>query len=366
MPLSKVPVLVIFFGLVWGSIPCYGSELHGDQSKVDYHRQVNGHAKKDEKKALRVGIVSMQTGAILRAGYELGYFHNAGKIEFIIFTSAQQVAIAVASGQVDIGQTGLTAAVYNLAEQKKLQVIAGSFREQVGWAGMAYVVSDKAWKKGIRRPKDLKNAKFGITEAGSTMDYTIGLLAEKYGFKLNRGHLITLQVESNLTLAVQSGLVDGIVINAATADHLSKKSNTHTIGYVRDETPWQVVAFFSNNQAIRAGGQSRLVIASFIEDYKKMAIIHNRLFLPDNDNRLTIKEKKEKDTLAKSIANFVKSSMTLEQVINYPPFMDPECYVDLNSIKHQIGWYQKYKMVDKNLRVEQVVDSSFMLKHAQK
>ena len=231
---------------------------------------------------------------------------------------------------------------------------------------MAYVVSDKAWKKGMRRPKDLKNAKFGITEAGSTMDYTIGLLSEKYSFMLNRGNLITLQVVSNLTLAIQSGLVDGIVINEATADHLSKISNTHTIGYVRDETPWQVVAFFSNNQAIREGSQSRSAIVSFIEDYKKMAITHNRLFQPNKDNQLTIKEKKEKDTLAKRIANFVKLLMTLEQVINYPPFMDPECYIDLNSIKHQIEWYQKYKMVDKKLRVDQVVDSSFMLKQDEK
>ena len=169
--MSYIIQCIVYFSLLI-SVYCFalGTSVEG------------GHPEK-----VTVGMLKLTTGGVINMARERGFFReNNIDLQIITFESAQQVALAVAAGDVDIGQSGLTAAVYNLAGKDRLKVVAGSSREVNGWPGVAYMVSNRQWQKGVRIPSQLENLSLGITDKGSTLHYMAGLLADKYHFSLEQ------------------------------------------------------------------------------------------------------------------------------------------------------------------------------------
>ena len=110
---------------------------------------------------IRVGVVELGSGAVLQLGDQQGFFAaNNIQLKYLKLGTAQQVAIAVASGNVDVGVAGLTAGLYNLAGKDKLKLIAGSIQQKASMPVVQYVVSNAAWNEGVRnlirleRPED--------------------------------------------------------------------------------------------------------------------------------------------------------------------------------------------------------------------
>ncbi|PJE79324.1 hypothetical protein CI610_01709 [invertebrate metagenome] len=352
MHIKKQPLFLIFSTL----LACHFIMAAADATEIHAN---NVSAVKNTRNTVRVGIVPLITGAILQAGESRGHFERAGiKTEYVIFPTAQQVALAVASGKVDIGQTGLTAAVYNMAGRGKIKIIGGSHREQPHWWGMTYLVSDQAWKRGIKEPGSLGKARIGITDYGSSMHYMIGLLAEKYQFSLPDTQIVPLGAVSNLTTSVASGQVDAVMVNAATAHSMTEKNSkgrnkVHIIGFVNDETPWQTVGIFAHKSMLSS--EKRPLVMAFLAGYKNTAREYTQLFA-EKQKQLSVRKQQTKMTVAKLISQFTQPAITAEQVRNYPIYMDPNANLDEKSIRHQIQWYQSHSMLDKTVTLEKVVD----------
>ncbi|WP_299725375.1 hypothetical protein [uncultured Endozoicomonas sp.] len=68
----------------------------------------------------------------------------------------------------------------------------------------------------------------------------------------------------------------------------------------------------------------------------------------------------EKIRAASLIAEFIKPPISLEQVINYPVYINPEGALDVVSVKNQIGWYQKNNMINYGTSIEDVVDRTYI------
>ena len=122
-------------------------------------------------------MLNLMTGGVVNMAKEKGFFiENNIDLQISSFGSAQAIALAVASGDIDVGLSGFTAAVYNLAVKNKIKVIAGSSSEIGQWPGSAYVVTNKIWEKGINTPSQLKDLSMGITEKGTQK---MGITGEK-------------------------------------------------------------------------------------------------------------------------------------------------------------------------------------------
>ncbi len=92
--------------------------------------------------------------------------------------------MATTSGDVDFGITAFTAGLYNLAGKGTLKVIGGMSREKAGYPLIGYFASNNAYAAGLKTPKDLAGKRIAVTQVGSSFHYSLGLLADKYGFKL--------------------------------------------------------------------------------------------------------------------------------------------------------------------------------------
>ena len=182
---------------------------------------------------------------------EKGYFKNEGlDVEIKFFQAAQPIAVAVAGGDADLGITGLTGGFYNLAGKGALKIIAAQSREEPGFDFVAYVVTTKAYEAGFKSPAQFPGKTVGITTIGSTFHYNLGKLAEKRAFKLEEVQLKALQSIPNVMAAVKGGQVDAALLPANNAYALEKDGVAKIIGWVHQETPWQLGALFGNTKVI--------------------------------------------------------------------------------------------------------------------
>ena len=149
---------------------------------------------------------------------ERGYFDAEGiDLDIKIFNAAQAVAVAVASNDTQFGITAFTGGFFNLAGKGVLKVIAAQSREEPGYNFNAYVASKKAYDAGFRSPKDFAGKSVAITTVGSSFHYNLGLLADKYGFKLDSVQMKPVQSIPNMMAALSGGQVDATIIPANNA-----------------------------------------------------------------------------------------------------------------------------------------------------
>src|SRR5262245_48151048 len=216
---------------------------------------------------LTVGSLPFVSASPVFIAKERGYFAAEGlEVEHKPFQAAQAVAVATASADLDVGVGGLTAGFYNLAGKGALKIVAAQSREEPGYDFVAYVVSNKAWEAGFRSVAQFPGKTVGITTLGSTFHYNLGKLAEKRGFKLEALTLRPLQTVPNMAAALTGNQVDAILTVANRAFKLQNDGAGKIIGWVHQETPWQLGAVFVAPRMIEA---RRATLEKFLRAYVK-------------------------------------------------------------------------------------------------
>jgi NitT/TauT family transport system substrate-binding protein len=152
-----------------------------------------GVAEAQEK--VKVGVLKLSSSAVLFAGVEKGFFKEYGiDPELVYFQAAAPIATALAAGQIDVGATGLTAALYNIVlGGEKLWIVADKGREWPGYPLTALIVQKDLWEGGLRSIGDLKGKRIGVTQLGSTFHYHLGNVLEKHGLTLADVKIVPLQ-----------------------------------------------------------------------------------------------------------------------------------------------------------------------------
>src|ERR1700761_2294068 len=180
-----------------------------------------GTARAEDALKAKVGVLRLSSSAPVFIAQDKGYFKDAGlDVELKFFDAAQPVAVATASGDVDFGATAFTAGLYNLAGKGVLKVIGGMSREKAGYPLIGYFASNNAYAAGLKTPKDLAGKRVAVTQVGSSFHYSIGLLADKYGFKLSDVKVVPLQSLSNAAAALKGETVDAALLPVSTARKL--------------------------------------------------------------------------------------------------------------------------------------------------
>src|ERR1700755_1862807 len=205
----------------------------------------------DEVLKAKVGVLRLSSSAPVFIAQDKGYFREAGlEVELKFFDAAQPIAVATASGDVDFGVTAFTAGLYNLAGKGTLKVIGGMSREKAGYPLIGYFASNAAYAAGLKAPKDLAGKRIAVTQVGSSFHYSLGLLADKYGFKLADIKVMPLQSLSNAAAALKGETVDAALLPVSTARTLMDADGAKLLGWVGDETPWQLGAVFASPKTL--------------------------------------------------------------------------------------------------------------------
>ncbi|UPJ49015.1 ABC transporter substrate-binding protein [Bradyrhizobium sp. 200] len=216
---------------------------------------------------LVIGVAKLASAGPVSVAIERGYFAEQGfEPTLKYFDAAQPIAVAAASGDIDVGATGLTAGFYNMAAQGVLKIVAAQSHEKPGYQSNAVIASLKGYDGGLTSLHGLAGKSIGIAAVGSMTHYALGLIAEKYQIDLKTIRIVPLQTIPNMVSALRGGQVDGLVVPSTAAIPLLKEGQAKLLGYVGDEAPWQIGAVFTST---RTASEKRDFVTRFIAAYRK-------------------------------------------------------------------------------------------------
>jgi len=241
--------------------------------------------------------------------------------------------------------------------QGALRIIAGMNREHADFQAQCYLVSNRAYDAGLKSIDGFAGHSFAITQFGSTTHYALSLLATKQGFDLKAMRLVPLQTIPNMISAMAGNQVDIVIVTGASGLPAVAAGKGHLLGWVGDETPWQIGAVFT---ATRNADERQPVLARFLAAFRKGAAAYHDAFTDDRDQR------RDGPTAAEITAIVAKYTEQPEALIKGAiTFVDRDGRLDVKDVLRQIEWYRSQGMVRSDGDAGAVIDRRYVLPMAE-
>ncbi|SFI85997.1 ABC transporter substrate-binding protein [Bradyrhizobium sp. cf659] len=313
-----------------------------------------GAAQAEDALKARIGVLRLSSSAPVFIAQDKGYFREAGlDVELKFFDAAQPIAVATTSGDVDFGVTAFTAGLYNLAGKGVLKVIGGMSREKAGYPLIGYFASNNAYAAGLKTPKDLAGKRVAMTQVGSSFHYSLGLLADKYGFKLADVKIVPLQSLSNAAAALKGETVDAALLPISTARKLMDEGGAKFLGWVGDETPWQLGAVFAAPKTLT----NKVLVTKLLGALAKAdREYHDVILAAMKDGVAPINEQTK--PLLEIIAKY--TNLPVEQVVGNCAYIDPDGKLDVKNVDNQIKWLQEQGFADKGFDANAIIAKDYV------
>jgi NitT/TauT family transport system substrate-binding protein len=304
---------------------------------------------------LKVGVLKLTSSAPIFVGVEKGYFKEFGvDPELVYFQAAAPIATALAAGQLDVGATGLTAALYNIVlGGEKLWIVADKGREWPGYPLVAIVVQKELWDGGgLRSIKDLKGKRIGVTQIGSTFHYHIGNILEKDGLSLADVKIVPLQAMPATMEALKGKQVDAILVPQPFPGAAEAQGFGKIMAWAGDLYPWQIATIFYSGKF--ATDRARAV--AFMKGYVKASRHYHDAALVQKDGRLV--PGPGYDEVVQITAKYTGAR---PEIIKLGfPFQDRNGRLLVTDIERQMAWWTTNGFMKKTLPLRTIVDTSFV------
>ena len=305
--------------------------------------------------SLKVGVLKLTSSAPIFVGVEKGYFKEFGvEPELVYFQAAAPIATALAAGQLDVGATGLTAALYNIVlGGEKLWIVADKGREWPGYPLVAIVVQKELWDSGgLRSIRDLKGKRIGVTQIGSTFHYHIGNILEKDGLTLADVKIVPLQAMPATMEALKGKQVDAILVPQPFPGAAEAQGFGKIMAWAGDLYPWQIATIFYSGKF--ATDRARAV--AFMKGYVKASRHYHDAALIQKDGRLVPGAGYEE-----VVQITAKYTGARPEVIRLGfPFQDRNGRLLVTDIERQMAWWTAGGFMKKTLPLRSIVDTSFV------
>jgi NitT/TauT family transport system substrate-binding protein len=306
-----------------------------------------------QARPIKVGVLRTAGGcAAYFIARDKGYF-AAEKLETeaIFFDAAQPNAVATVSGDIDVGIAGLSSALYTLAGEGYLKIIAGSNYNTPTFNASTIVASNQAVASGLTTLKNLAGHSVGITQVGSPFHYTLAMLAQKNGVDLKSVRVLPLQSFANISSALTGGPVDLGILVASVATSLTDKGNGKTIPWSVDDEPQQVSVMWI---ATKTANERADMVRRFLAAYRKGVSDYDAAFVGPGSAR------KNGPTADATLELLSKDlGQTPDEINRSIAYIDHDARLDLKDIARQIAWYRSQGMLKGDFGVDQVVDRRY-------
>lgn len=309
-------------------------------------------SKKDtpkEKTKVSLGMLRLTSSAPLFIAMDKGFFAEEGiEIEPQWFDAAHPIAVSTASSKVDVGATGITASLYNMAAKgQKLGIVADKGREQKGYSSSALLVTTDNYNAGVKSLKDLKGKRIGITQKGSTFHYMLGRMLETQGMSLNDVEIVPLSKLSAVMAALESKQIDGCILNEPNITKVQKAGYGKLVVQVGDVIPYQTSAIFYSPDFMK----NKDAAVRFMRAYNKACNYYYEAAVEKKDA-------KKLEEVVNIVAKYVKAPA--EDIKAGLPYIDKDGKLLVSDIATQIKWYTDNKMITGTLDAKDVANTSFL------
>ncbi|MFS0576685.1 ABC transporter substrate-binding protein [Sporosarcina sp. 179-K 3D1 HS] len=290
-----------------------------------------------ETKSVDIGMLKLTSSAPLFIALEKGFFADEGiDANAKWFEAAQPISVATASGDVQVGATGITASLYNMvAGGEKLLIVADKGREQQGYSSTALLVPSDS---DVATIEELKGKKIGITQTGSTFHYMAGQLLDLHGLTTADVELVPVNSIPGLMETLQSKQVDAVLLNEPNVSRVVKEGYGKVIVQVGDEMDYQTSGIFFSE----AFANDKETAVKFLKAYAKASRYYYDAVLTKEGDEIVPGENFEE--VIDIIAKYTDQEPELIKL--GLPYMDRDGKLLATDIPIQVDWYVKEKLVD--------------------
>jgi NitT/TauT family transport system substrate-binding protein len=304
---------------------------------------------------VKVGVLKLTSSAPIFLGVEKGFFREFGiEPELVFFQAAAPIATALAAGQVEVGATGLTAALYNIVlGGERLWIVADKGREWPGYPLVAIVAQKELHDSGqLRAVKDLKGKRIGVTQLGSTFHYQLGNILEKEGMTLKDVTIVPLQAMGAALEALKGKQVDAIVLPQPFPGRAEADGFGRIIAWGGDLFPWQIAAIFYSRKF--AGDRAHAV--SFMKGYVKASRYYYDAVVADKAGRRV--PGAHYDDVVTITARYTGAPPAVIK-LGFP-YQDRNGRLLVEDIGKQMQWWVKHGFMKQTVPLKDIVDTSFL------
>lgn len=308
-----------------------------------------------EKAKVSMALLRLTSSAPLFIAMDKGFFAEENlEVEPQWFDAAHPIAVSTASSKVDVGATGITASLFNMAASgQKLAIVADKGREQKGYSSSALIVTTDNYNKGVTSLEALKGKRVGITQKGSTFHYMIGRMLETKGMSLDDVQLIPLGKLSAVMAALESKQIDAAILNEPNISKVQRAGYGKMVVQVGDLIPYQTSAVFYSPEFVKKED----VAVRFMKAYNKAVNYYY-------DAAIAKKDAKNLDEVVTIVSKYVKAPV--EDIKLGLPYIDRDGKLLSSDIATQIEWYASHGMLKGSLKAEDVANTSFLKKALKK
>jgi len=305
---------------------------------------------------VKIAVVSSLASAPLYLAAAKGYFAEEGlDAELVLFQSAQPVAVAVTSGDVDFGSTGMTAALFALASRGEVRIIGSGTWERPGFKGIGFVLSNQAYAAGVRSFDDLRGRSVGITQLGTPLQYALARVLMKRMIDLKTIRVVGLQSNPNVASAITGGQVDAAVASAANIYALVGPGNAKLLGWLGEELGAAAEGDGTFTSKAMAD-QHPDTVRHFLAAFRKAERSWDAAFVDADGNR------QDQAAAPEMIAIAAKALSQPESVIRLSvEYFDPQSRISVSDIQHALDWYESQGMLKEHVEAADVIDKRYAI-----
>src|SRR5262249_55637795 len=129
------------------------------------------------------------------------------------------------------------------------------------------------------------------------------------------------------------------------------------LGWVGDETPWQLGALFTSPKNII---ERRPVVEAFVRAYQKAATDYHKAFNTKDASGKLVRGEGFDDMMRIMAAAMQQPPELLEVGL---PYVDPLGRLMVDDIYNQLAFWQSLNLVDKSADAKSILDLSFIQGH---
>ncbi|HEV2358139.1 MAG TPA: ABC transporter substrate-binding protein [bacterium] len=299
--------------------------------------------------AVRVGTLKLVGGAPLFWGVERGYFRQEGlQVQFTYFGAAAPVATATVTGDIDVGATGITGTLFNLAAGGgKIYLVADRGQERPGYPLNAVVVTKATYTSGVRSLRDLRGKRIGITTLGSTFHYQIAKLLERESMTLQDVQLVPLREVSLVAEALRTGQIAAALLSPPWGAAAEQDGWGKILFYVGDRLVNQVTGVFYGRRLT----QDHALGVRFMRAYVRAT----------RDYFDACLRRPPRGSCASIVAVTARAiDQTEPAVAKSLPYIDRDARLYLLDLERQEAWYVANGMATRYVPLNQFVDTGFV------
>lgn len=302
---------------------------------------------------VRVGITNASSDVRFFIADKKGYFRQEGlEVSFIAFDSAAKMIAPLGTGQLDVGGGSSSAALYNaVARGVSIKIVADKGSTPPGYGLQPLLVRKDLVDSGrYKRLKDLKGMKIASSAPGSASNSTLNEILKKAGLKLADVERLYMGFPQHV-LALQNRAVDASLTTEPSATKAVQSGAAVRVLGDDEVYPYHQLAV-----VLYAGD----FIQKNTDSAKRFMRAYVRAARDYND---ALQDGKLGGPGAEEIISILTQSTSIKDPAMYcattPHGCNPDGKVHEASLKNDFQFFKGEGLIEGNVSVEQVIDSSF-------